>query len=186
MELMPTLKLGWLNGWLPLALLPLTEGTLFWAFPKEVVARLFDRSGWSRKQVTFTVLGKLCALACLLLIIFTPLKTGSPVLVIGLVVVVLGLIGFVKALFDFKNTPLDQPVTRGIYKISRHPQIFMASVMILGSCIAVGSWLALILLLSARLFSHFGILAEEEVCLKQYGDAYRAYMNRVPRYFLFF
>jgi protein-S-isoprenylcysteine O-methyltransferase Ste14 len=164
----------------------LTEGILFWAFPKEVVARLFDRSGWSRKQVVFTVLGKLCALVCLLLIIFTPLKIGAPVFVVGLVIVALGLIGFVKALFDFKNTPLDQPVTRGIYRISRHPQIFTASVMILGSCIAVGSWLALILLLVARAFSHFGILAEEEVCLKQYGDAYQAYMNRVPRYFLFF
>jgi protein-S-isoprenylcysteine O-methyltransferase Ste14 len=24
------------------------------------------------------------------------------------------------------------------------------------------------------------------VCLRQYGDSYRAYMERVPRYFLFF
>jgi protein-S-isoprenylcysteine O-methyltransferase Ste14 len=39
---------------------------------------------------------------------------------------------------------------------------------------------------AARVFSHYGILAEEEVCLKQYGDSYRAYMERVPRYFLFF
>jgi len=30
------------------------------------------------------------------------------------------------------------------------------------------------------------ILAEEEVCLKQYGEAYRDYLKLVPRYFLFF
>jgi protein-S-isoprenylcysteine O-methyltransferase Ste14 len=29
-------------------------------------------------------------------------------------------------------------------------------------------------------------VAEEEVCLQSYGEAYRAYMKRVPRYFLFF
>jgi protein-S-isoprenylcysteine O-methyltransferase Ste14 len=62
----------------------------------------------------------------------------------------------------------------------------MSSVVILGGCIAVGSWLALILLLAARLASHFGILAEEEVCLKKYGEPYRDYMAQVPRYFVLF
>jgi len=62
----------------------------------------------------------------------------------------------------------------------------MSSVVLLGGCIAIGSWSALLMLLAARLFSHFGILAEEEVCLRQYGDTYRAYMKQVPRYFVFF
>jgi protein-S-isoprenylcysteine O-methyltransferase Ste14 len=186
MEFIPTLRFGLLNGWLALALLSLTDGVLFLIFPREVVTRLFDRSGWSRKQVIFTVIGKLCALGCIFLLIFTPLKIGTAVFVVGAVVVVLGLAGLVKALLDFRHTPLDQPVERGIYRISRHPQIVMSSVVILGGCIAVGSWLAMILLLAARVFSHFGILGEEEVCLRQYGDSYRAYMDRVPRYFVFF
>ena len=173
MESMPALRIGWLNGWLPLGALVLTEGILFLVFPKEVVTRLFDRSGWSQRQVVFTVLGKLVALICL-------------VFVIGMIIVGLGLIGLAKALFDFKNTPLDQPVTRGIYRISRHPQIVMSSVVLLGTCIAIGSWLALLMLVVARILSHLGILAEEEVCLEQYGAAYRAYIERVPRYFVFF
>jgi len=45
MELLPAMELGWLNGWLMLALLGLTDGVLFLLFPREVVARLFDRSG---------------------------------------------------------------------------------------------------------------------------------------------
>ena len=186
MELMPALRIGWLNGWLPLGALALTEGILFLVFPKEVVTRLFDRSGWSQKQVVFTVLGKLLALICLVMTIATPLKIGSAVFVVGMIVVGLGSVGLAKALFDFKNTPLDQPVTRGIYRISRHPQIVMASTVILGACIAIGSWLALLLLLGARILSHLGILAEEEICLEQYGAAYQAYMERVPRYFVFF
>jgi len=186
MEWWPELRIGWLNGWIPLAMLGLTDGILFLIFPKEVVERLFDRSGWSQRQVFFTVLSKLCALACLALLVLTPLKIGSAVFVVGMTVVVVGLIGLTKALFDFKNTPQGEPVTRGLYKVSRHPQIVMSSVVLLGGCIAIGSWPALLLLLVARVLGHFSILAEEEVCLCQYGEEYRAYMERVPRYFVFF
>jgi protein-S-isoprenylcysteine O-methyltransferase Ste14 len=186
MELIPTLKIGWLNGWLLLGLLSLTEGIFFLLSPRQVVARLFDRSGWDQKQVTFTVVGKLSALICIILFILTPLKIGSPVYYLGVCLVLLGLAGLVKALFDFKNTPLDLPVTQGLYKVSRHPQIFMSSVVLLGICLAIGSWLALLAFLVARLFEHYGILAEEQVCLKQYGEAYRVYMKQVPRYFIIF
>jgi protein-S-isoprenylcysteine O-methyltransferase Ste14 len=186
MELMPALRFGWLNGWIFLVLLVLTDGILFLVFPKKVVTRLFDRSGWSQMQIVFTVVGKLCALICLIFIIFTPLKIGFSVFVIGAVVTALGLVGLAKALFDFRTTPVDEPVTRGIYRISRHPQIVMSSVVLLGACIAIGSWTALLLLAVARVFSHLGILGEEDVCLKQYGDSYRVYMERVPRYFVFF
>jgi len=186
MEWMPDLEIGWLNGWIPLGLLVLTDGILFLIFPREVVSRLFDRSGWTRKQVILTAIGKLCALGCLVLLILTPLQIGTVVFVIGTIVTALGLIGLAKALFDFRNTPLDEPVSRGIYQISRHPQIVMSSLVLLGGCIAIGSWSALLLLLMARLFSHLGILAEEEVCLQQYGDAYQSYIKQVPRYFVFF
>jgi protein-S-isoprenylcysteine O-methyltransferase Ste14 len=186
MELIPDLRIGWLNGWMALVLLGLTDGILFLVFPKKVVARLFDRSGWSQQQRAFTIAGKLCAFVCLVLIVLTPLKIGSPVFMIGTLLIALGLIGLVKALFDFKSTPLDEPVTRGLYRVSRHPQIVMASVVLLGACIAIGSWPALTMLVAAKLLSHFGIVAEEEICPKRYGDAYRAYLKRVPRYFVFF
>jgi protein-S-isoprenylcysteine O-methyltransferase Ste14 len=185
-ELFPKLSLGWLNGWIALALLVLVDGILFLSFPKPVVARLWDRSGWSRQQAAFTVIGKLITLGELILIVFTPLKIGTLVFVIGVVLVLAGLAGLVKSLFDFRNTPLDQPVTCGIYKISRHPQIVMASLVLLGGSIAIGSWTAVILWIAAHLFSHWGILAEEEVCLKQYGESYRQYLQSVPRYFVFF
>src|SRR4030065_1990974 len=150
MELFPELKIGWLNGWLVIILLALTDGIIFLTFPKKVVRRLFDRSGWSEQQRAFTIAGKLCALVCLVLITLTPLKIRNMVFIIGAILIVLGLIGLVKALFDFKDTPLDEPVTRGLYKISRHPQIVMSSLVLLGTCIAIGSWLALAFWTTAR------------------------------------
>jgi protein-S-isoprenylcysteine O-methyltransferase Ste14 len=186
MELFPRLSLGWLNGWSALALLAATDGVLFASFPKPVVARLWDRSGWSRKQEVFTVIGKLISLGGLVLIVFTPLKIGTPVFVLGAVAVLLGLAGVIASVINFAGTPLDEPVTRGLYRISRHPQIVGAGLVLLGASIAIGSWAAVILWAAGHLFGHWGILAEEEICLKQYGESYRQYLNRVPRYFLFF
>ncbi|HEY71121.1 MAG TPA: DUF1295 domain-containing protein [Anaerolineae bacterium] len=125
------------------------------------------------------------ALVVILLIIFSPLKLGSPVFYIGTGLVLLGLVGLVKALFDFRNTPQDQPATQGIYQITRHPQILSSNLLILGCTIAIGSWLALILLVLARALMHANLVAEEDVCLQAFGEVYREYMQQVPRYGLF-
>ena len=186
MELFPAFQIGWLNGWLPMGILYLIFGILLLVFPKEVVKRLYDRSGWSRGRRALILIGKLMALVWFPLVIFTPLKIGSPVFILGMVLFALGLVGFVVALFNFRNTPLDRPVTKGLYKVSRNPQQFMLLVAGLGISIAIGSWLVLLMLLLGLVFTHRKLLAEEASCLRQYGDAYRAYMERVPRYFLFF
>jgi len=186
MELIPALKLGWLNGWILLVLEFSIQGFLLLVFPKDVVARLFDRSGWSVKQRIFLVAGKVFSLACLALIIFTPLKINSSIFIVGLILYAIGLSGLVIAMLNFKDTPLGQPVTKGVYKISRHPQNVAIFIFILGICVAIGSWAALFMLVMSKLLQHFSILAEEEVCLKRYGESYRTFMERVPRYFLFF
>jgi protein-S-isoprenylcysteine O-methyltransferase Ste14 len=186
MELIPALELGWLNGWILLALEFLMQGFLLLIFPKDVVNRLFDRSGWSVKQRIFTIIGKVFSLACLILIILTPLKLNSSLFIVGLILYAIGLAGLVVAMLNFKDTPSSQPVTKGVYKISRHPQIVALFILFSGMCVAIGSWVALFMLLMSRLLQHFGILAEEEVCLKRYGESYRAFMEQVPRYFLVF
>ena len=186
MELIPALKIGWLNGWILLCLLYLIFGILLLAFPKSVRARLYDydKSGWSKTQRSFYVIGKLLALVSLILMILTPLKIGAKFFIPGIILFAFGLAGFIIALFNFKNTPLDQPITRGLYRISHHPQVFMLFIASIGICIAIGSWLVLFIVIISSLFLRFRDIAEEKACLKRYGDSYRAYMKRVPRYFL--
>ena len=186
MELIPTLEIGWLNGWILLAFEFLIQGLLLLVFPKDVVSRLFDRSGWSTKQRVFTISGKVFSLVCLVLITLTPLQINASLFIIGMIVYGIGLVGFVVAMLNYKDTPLDQPVSKGVYTFSRHPQIVAVSIVFVGICLAIGSWLALFALVLSRVLQHFGILAEEEVCLRRYDESYRAYMERVPRYFLFF
>ncbi|GAG61418.1 unnamed protein product, partial [marine sediment metagenome] len=120
----------------------------------------------------------------ILTLIWSGILYDRNIFILGIILYVVGFGGVIIALFNFKNTPPDQPVTKGLYKISRHPQEFMLFILFLGICIAIGSWLALFILIISKLFRHFGILGEEKGCLERYGDSYRAYMKRVPRYFL--
>ena len=186
MELILTLKIGWLNGWILLVILYLIFGILLLAFPKDVRVRLYeyDRSSWSKTRRAFYIIGKLLALICLILIIFTPLKIRANIFIPGIILFALGLAGFITALFNFKNTSPNQPVARGLYRISRHPQVIMLFIMSIGICIAIGSWLVLFIMIVSSLFLHFRDLAEEKACLERYGDAYRNYIKLVPRYFL--
>jgi len=186
MELIPTLEIGWINGWILLCLVYSIFGILLILFPKDVVSRLYnyDRSSWSKMQRAFYIIGKLFALVCLVLIIFTPLKIRANIFIPGIILFALGLAGFIVALFNFKNTPPDQPVARGLYRISRHPQVLMLFIMSIGICITIGSGLVLFIVIISSLFLHYRDLAEEEACLERYGDSYRNYMKLVPRYFL--
>ena len=186
MEWMPTLKLVWCGGWLPLILSSIIQWGLLFAMPKEVFSRLFDRKGWSKKQRVYFRLGKAVGLVCLLLVALTPLKKQSPFFFVGIILYILGLMGLIIATLTYRDTPLDQPVMKGLYRISRHPQIVATTTIFLGICLAIGSWIALLLLTIAKILEHNGILAEEEVCLKEYGEVYKEYLEKVPRYFLFF
>jgi protein-S-isoprenylcysteine O-methyltransferase Ste14 len=186
MELFPALEPGWLNGWILIGLLYFTYSIVLIALPKDVVARLYDRSGRSKRQKVAIYAGSFLAFVYFGLIIFTPLKIGAAVFIPGIILYLLGLAGFVVALLNFKSAPLDQPITTGLYRLSRHPQQLMFFVTFIGICLAIGSWPALFTQIVSSAFLHSRILAEEKACLERYGDSYRSYMNRVPRYFLFF
>jgi len=186
MELIPSLEVGLLDGWILMCLFFLIYGILLLIFPKDVVKRLYYRSGENRRKNFAFYLRGLLTLIYFIMICFTPLKIGSNVFILGIILFGLGLAGFVTALFNYKNAPLDHPATTGLYSISRNPQELSFYISLLGINVATGSWLALFIQFIASFFLHSQILAEEKACLMRYGDSYRDYMKRVPRYFLFF
>jgi protein-S-isoprenylcysteine O-methyltransferase Ste14 len=188
MELSSDLGIGWLNGWVLVCLLYLTYGGYLVTFSKDVRARLFyyDRSRWSAKQRAFHAIGRAFVLAYLVVVTLTPLKTGAAVFIVGIALFALGAIGFVISLSDFRSTPPNEPATHGVYSLSRHPQVVTLFVSGVGICVAIGSWVALLILVISRCLGHFRTQAEEEACLERYGDSYRGYMERVPRHLPFF
>ena len=186
MELFPNLEIGFLNGWILIVLFFGAYGIMLSFFPKNAIARLYDRSGQRKNPLLRRLFIMTFVLLWFIFMSLTPLKIGGVVFVIGISFYALGLIGFVIALDNFKNTPVDQPVTSGFYRISRHPQQLAVSVSFLGISLAIGSWPAFVIMILGVVGAHKKILAEEEACLEQYGDSYKKYMERIPRYFLFF
>ena len=184
MEFLPAMQWGWLNGWLPIAVFYLVFAILMLVFPRLVVKKLYDISRWTREQRILSLLGKPFAIACLVLITLTPLKIGHPVFPIGLSIYGLGFIGMLVALFNYRNTPPGEPVTRGLYRVSRNPQWLTLATMFAGASIAVGSGIAFLFIAIAAVFYHFRILGEERSCQMRYGESYLAYTQQVPRYLL--
>ena len=180
------MQIGLFNGWLLVAVFYLVFGVLLVLFPREVVARLYDRQRRTGWMVLRRVLGVLLFLAWLLLTILTPLRHAGVVLSVGLALYACGMTGFVVALFSYARTPADQPVRSGLYRISRHPQQVMISLAFLGVSIAIGSWIAVGVIVLGVIGAHTKVVAEEQACLEKYGEPYREYMERVPRYFLLF
>lgn len=184
MQLLPILQIGLLNGWILLVIFYITELLLVLAFPKERRGRLFeyDHSKWSKRHRVSLIIGKSFSLILIILLILTPLSLGTPAFYIGLIIYLIGLIGFTIALINFRNTPPNQPVTQGMYRISRNPQVLTIFIIMTGITFTVGSWIALLIGLLAAIFGRARIIEEEKACLNQYGDAYRKYMEQVPRY----
>ena len=83
---------------------------------------------------------------------------------------------------SWATNPLDKPITRGVYRISRNPMDFGWFLVMMGIGLACASWLFLLFAMIWIIVGNRGAIAEERFCLEKYGDAYREYMNRTPRW----
>jgi len=187
MKILPEFRIGIVNGWVPLgvyflglilSLLPYSKETRTWLFNNPV-----DRS--KKGLMLVRGFGQLTMVAYILMMIFTPLDSRSSVFLPGALIYLVGLIFEISALHYFRITPLGRPVVAGPYRVSRNPQWVGLFLVLLGSAIAAGVWLYIMMVLVVGVIYHIQILAEEELCIQQFGDSYRSYMKQIPRYFLF-
>ena len=117
---------------------------------------------------------------------FYTVRPGSPVFWAGAIIMLMGFVLEMSALYYFRKTPLSQPALKGPYRVSRNPQWLGLFLVLLGSAIAAGIWIYIGILVIVAIIYHRQILDEEAACMKKYGEGYREYMERRPRYFLFF
>ncbi len=182
MTLLPEFGVGWLGGWLLLLVYLIVFGGTVKSLPKDVVRKLYDRSGWTPTQRTLTRIGKVFSLLLMVGMLFARLRAGSGVFWFGLALYVLGLGVVVVALRQFAQMPEGEPATHGLYRFSRNPQWVGLVMMFLGAAFTTGSWLLVLLFCVTVMIYHFRILAEERSCRALYGESFEAYMERVPRY----
>jgi protein-S-isoprenylcysteine O-methyltransferase Ste14 len=186
MRPMPNLEIGWMNGWVFLGLYYLALIITAISFSTEKRKKLFyepdptKRSSWRAA----TAVGQVASVVFNLLMIWSPLQIGTPSFTAGSIIYLLGYTFVMVSLVNFKRTPVDEMVSRGLYRFSRNPQWVGLVLVFLGTALAAATWLHLGLVLILVVTHHFQILAEEKACEGFYGEAYRDYMNRLPRYLI--
>ena len=73
-------------------------------------------------------------------------------------------------------------VGSGIYAIVRHPQGGVAWLLInLGVMLVAQHWTSVILGVPSMVLVYLDTLKADQYCIEKFGDAYRRYMERVPR-----
>ena len=181
MALVPAFEIGIWNAWI-LAVYPAITIPLLFLIAGKRGSTPDEKLDLPTTQRLIAGSTKLLVFLVLIYSIFLPLKLGTMWFYIGLPVTLLGLVTRAIALVNWATLPPNEPITRGLYRYSRHPMYLTDLLFFMGLGIATASW---ILLLFSILWIATGfILAnpEELDCLKKYGDSYRQYMNRTPRW----
>ena len=181
MSLVPVFEIGVWNAWIFTICQMLTIPFLFRIANKRGSTHDEDLEMSTTQRVIITST-KLLIFPALIYSIFLPLKLGTMWFYIGLPVTLLGVVTRAIALVNWATTPTDAPITRGLYRFSRHPMYIADFLFFLGLGIATASWI--FLLFSVLWLATNFILGnyEEQDCLDRYGDAYREYMNITPRW----
>ena len=122
-------------------------------------------------------------LAAVVYSLFLPLQLGTIWLYAGLPIAIVGSIGFASVTATFATTQIEEkPLTDGPYRFSRHPMYVTQLVMFIGVGIACASWVFLLFAIVYCGLSFLYAVREERQCLEKYGDVYRQYADRVPRW----
>jgi protein-S-isoprenylcysteine O-methyltransferase Ste14 len=180
MSLVPEFELGLWNAWVfmvPSLLLMVFSLLLF----KEKGAPLAGMR-LSKTKLSFCLFSKFVYFAAVIYSVFLPLELDTMWFYVGLPIILVGLVGSMITVVNWANTPAGELVTRGLYRFSRHPIYVTEVLLLLGVSIASASWVFLLFPIVVGVGAVYFIRMEEAQCIGHYGNAYREYMNRTPRW----
>ena len=183
MSLVPAFEVGVWNAWI----------FMIWLLIQDLVVRLVSKELYQKAgqppdmkpSYAYKVAGYVSMPLWLLTTaysIFLPLHLGTIWFYIGLTIFLLGLVIATVATFNFAATPMNEAVTRGVYRYSRHPIYVALFLIYLSVGIASASWVFLLVSFLWALLLSFSVTDEERYCLDKYGVAYHDYLNRTPRW----
>jgi protein-S-isoprenylcysteine O-methyltransferase Ste14 len=181
MSAIPAFEIGVWNAWLlmlPLFLIPAIMSSI----KKGLFKKTESTDNLSKREKRVFVLSKVVLVLTFLYSIFLPLRLGTLWFYIGLPISLLGIAMYIIVSVNIANTPVDRPVTKGLYRYSRHP-MYMASIpALIGVGIASASWLFLLLSVLFAVTHLMNGVYEERLCLVAYGSVYQEYLDRTPRW----
>ena len=184
MSLVPAFEIGIWNAWI-FMIWPWIDMLSLRLVGKEVCQRASGLPSEMKTNRAYKIVSYVSMVIDLMAIaysIFLPFQLGTIWFYTGLAIFLIGLAVLTVASVNFATTPMNVPVTRGVYRYSRHP-LYLASLLIyLSISIASASWVFLLILIVQLVSISIAAVGEERYCLDKYGDAYREYMSKTPRW----
>ena len=177
------LSIGWGYAWWFPAVYMLITIVIMMVYGKGFTKRFLRLPGAKFKGKIPTILsGTLFSRGIMAYAIFIPFQTSTIWFWAGVSIFSISTVLTAISMINFATTPNDQPVTKGMYRISRNPVQVLAIIMLIGIGLATLSWIIIVACLLLAIISHPTFLVQERSCLEMYGDAYSEYMNRTPRW----
>ena len=102
--------------------------------------------------------------------------------IIGLLAYLAGIVLIKLTMINFATTPIDKPVTKGVYRYSRNPMFIGFFLVYAGIAIACISWAYMVLTILFILMVNYLSPFEEAITLGHYGKTYKEYMKRTPKW----
>ena len=182
MSLIPAFELGLWNAWIFIG--PSLLMMLLWMLVGAKKTKGDPPESWhlSKTKNAFCAFSKLIYFAAVPYSVFLPLKLGTIWFYAGLPITLVGLVGSTVVVVNWANTPAGKPVTRGIYRYSRHPMYVTEVLLLFGVSIASASWVFLLFPIVIGVGAVYFIKIEEAYTIGHYGKAYSEYMNRTPKW----
>ena len=181
MSLIPAFEIGLWNAWIfILPYLLMTYGLSFLIVNKK--SALFIWPPYNKKEKKLLRILMVTMFGSWIYSIFLPLKLGTAWFYTGFFIYLLGMIFVTMATLNFATTPVDKPLTKGVFRISRNPMYFGFFLIYIGIGIACASWVFLLCAMVVIVLWQILVIPEERFCLEKFGEAYREYVNRTPRW----
>ncbi len=116
--------------------------------------------------------------------VFVPFELGF-LFFLGFSILVLGLIIGVLALYSFAHSP--GLTTTKIHRYSRNPiyvgwTLFFLGLTLMGWSDSIWSIIFILYFIYTVFYLHWTVLQEEKFLIAKYGNAYKEYLDRTPRY----
>ncbi len=173
-----------LGAWIPAVGMILLQMVCMSIF-KEGGKRAVDTSWYVARTKRFAMFNSMFQMFFIAVAVFVPFKCGTVWFAVGGIVYVFALALFVWSFWSYCTADRDKLITKGIYRYSRNPMYVVFTIGFLGIAISCASLWLLLVLLPYVWAMHGTILGEEQYCEKTFGDDYREYKKRVPRYLIF-